>query len=393
MFPIMDATSRVIGFGGRLLQGEGAKYINSPATVVFDKSQCLYGLNHTRQAIVNSDQAVVVEGYTDCIMARQLGCHNVVATMGTSLTGGHGRILRRYCKTVVLVFDGDVAGKEAAARGMEVCLQQHIDIKIVVIPGGRDPCDYLLTEGPERFHEILDQAVDVLAFCWERLLDQFQGHTTLAGKKAAMEQFLETIALAVATGRVSVLERGLIVNRLTGIIGLEARQITSELNRRVDMVLRRTRRRTTTDFGKGTFVHPSGLRPAAEREILEVLLNRPDLYKQDDNVIRLDDFEVPLYRKIAELIFNTIQNSNTCELSQLLARIESVDMAAVVTECAGIGEQKGHFEARLRDAVHILRHGGAGVREDGMDQSTVLNIGKDEYSASRQNRYSFGLTD
>jgi len=128
MFPITDATARVIGFGGRTLDQTGAKYINSPATVLFDKSNLLYGLHQARHQIVSSQTAIVVEGYTDCIMAHSKGCNNVVATLGTSFTTGHGRILRRYAKKVVLVFDSDTAGLEAANRALEVCLSQHIDI-------------------------------------------------------------------------------------------------------------------------------------------------------------------------------------------------------------------------------------------------------------------------
>jgi len=115
MFPITDVTGRIIGFGGRTLDEKGAKYINSPATVLFDKSNSLYGLQQARHGIVSSATAVVVEGYTDCIMAHTKGCENIVATLGTSFTRGHARILRRYAKRIVLVFDSDTAGIEAVS--------------------------------------------------------------------------------------------------------------------------------------------------------------------------------------------------------------------------------------------------------------------------------------
>ena len=98
MFPITDATGRVIGFGGRTLDEKGAKYINSPATALFDKSNTLYGLQQARHRIVSTETAVVVEGYTDCIMAHNKGCTNVVAALGTSFTSGQGRLLKRYAK-------------------------------------------------------------------------------------------------------------------------------------------------------------------------------------------------------------------------------------------------------------------------------------------------------
>ena len=169
MFTITDVSGRVIAFGGRTLDGEGAKYINSPTTPLFDKSNCLYGLEHARRDIVSSGVAVVVEGYTDCMMAHQFGCRNVVATLGTSFTAGHARMLRRYANRAVLIYDSDVAGVEAANRAMEVCLSQRVDIKIASVPQGKDPCDFLLAAGREAFEKLISEALDVFEFKWGRL--------------------------------------------------------------------------------------------------------------------------------------------------------------------------------------------------------------------------------
>ncbi|MBN1392300.1 MAG: DNA primase, partial [Sedimentisphaerales bacterium] len=166
MFTITDVTGRVIGFGGRILEGEGAKYINSPTTPLFDKSNTLYGLEQARHKIVSTGTSVVVEGYTDVIMAHSKGCDNVVAALGTSFTSGHGRILRRYAKKIVLIFDSDIAGMEAANRALEVCLAGHIDIALASVPEGKDPCDFLLAAGKERFEKLIDEAVDVFQFKW-----------------------------------------------------------------------------------------------------------------------------------------------------------------------------------------------------------------------------------
>ena len=125
--------------------------MNSPATVLFDKSNCLYGLDKARHEIVATGVAVVVEGYTDVIMAHQHGCKNVVAALGTSFTAGHAQLLRRYAKEVVLVFDNDIAGTEAANRALEVCLAQKIDIKLTFVTDGKDPCDFLIAKGKQAF--------------------------------------------------------------------------------------------------------------------------------------------------------------------------------------------------------------------------------------------------
>ncbi|MHC4157397.1 MAG: DNA primase, partial [Planctomycetota bacterium] len=188
-FPITDVTARVIGFGGRTLDGADAKYVNSPTTVLFDKSNSLYGLHQARHQIVATGTAVVVEGYTDCIMAHQFGCTNVVASLGTSFTEGQARILRRYAKRIVLVFDSDAAGLEAANRALEICLAQRIDINLASVPQGKDPCDFLIAAGKEQFEDLIDNAVDVFQFKWDRLTQNFSTDGTLIDNKAAVEEF------------------------------------------------------------------------------------------------------------------------------------------------------------------------------------------------------------
>ena len=151
MFPIWDVTNRVIAFGGRTLGSDPAKYMNSPATALFDKSNSLYGLNFARHSIVSSGTAVVVEGYTDCMMPHQFGCENVVATLGTSLTAGHARLLRRYANKIVLIFDSDVAGTEAANRALEVFLGRANRYSHRVGAAGQRPVRFCSGGGQGRF--------------------------------------------------------------------------------------------------------------------------------------------------------------------------------------------------------------------------------------------------
>ena len=356
MFTITDVTGRVIGFGGRTLDGNGAKYMNSPTTVLFDKSNSLYGLEQARHEIVSTGTAVVAEGYTDVIMAHQFGCTNVVATLGTSFTSGHARILQRYAKKVVLIFDSDVAGVEAANRALDVCLAQRIDIKIASVPEGKDPCDFILAAGKERFGQIIDEAVDVFQFKWERLKEKFNGDDTLAGKKAAVEEYMQTIATGLQAGNVPALDCGLRVNQISRIIGLDSRQINAELNNRV----RRARRSAgyrqgeqevvSIDYGQGAFA-------VAQREVLEVLLNEPGLYEVVRRKITAEAFDVPILRQIGEILFETLGLDTEAPLRQVLAGIESVEIGNCLMELAQAGQLKGNFEWRLTTALDAIeRH-------------------------------------
>ena len=355
MFPITDITGRVIGFGGRTLDGADAKYINSPTTVLFDKSNSLYGLEQARRHIVACGVAVVVEGYTDCIMAHQFECCNVVATLGTSFTDGHGRILRRYAKKVVLIFDSDTAGIEAANRALEVCLSQRIDIKLASVPEGKDPCDFLLTAGKESFERLVDEAVDVFQFKWNRLTESFAGgDDTLVDNRAAIEEFLNTITVSLQAGSLGAIDRGLIVNRLSKIIGLSPKEINAELGKRLARAQRsagynvENQKVVSADLGQG-------LSATAQREILEVLLNEPKLFKTVKQKITADIFDVPILRQTAAVLFETLNAKPKASLAQILAKAESVEVGSLIADLAQAGEEKDNFQARLTGALGVMQ--------------------------------------
>jgi len=365
MFTITDVTGRVIAFGGRTLNDTGAKYINSPTTPLFDKSNTLFGLEQARHQIVATGTAVVVEGYTDVIMPHQFGCTNLVATLGTSFTAGHGRILRRYAKKVVLLFDSDTAGMAAANRALEVCLSQHLDIKLAFVPQGKDPCDFVLAAGKEGLDHVIEQATDVLQYKWDRLHEKFASDDTLTGRKAAVEEFLQVVAVGFGSNHIPVLESGLIVNRLAKMIGLGEAEIRKELDRRIKAPSQavRTDGRTVdalqaTDWGQGLYA-------SAQREVLEVLLNEPGLLHSVEQSVAQDLFDVPALAQIAAILLDVIQADEDFSLSRVLARAESVEMGERIVELQRIGEEKGNYHSRLVDALEVLRrgrNGGGGVR-------------------------------
>jgi DNA primase len=350
MFTITDVTGRVIGFGGRTLDGTGAKYINSPATILFDKSSSLYGLEQARHQIVSTGTAVVVEGYTDCIMAHQCGCTNVVATLGTSFTNGHARILRRYAKKIVLVFDSDTAGLAAANRALEVCLTQRIDIALAQLPEGQDPCDFLINAGKEPFEQLVDSATDVFEFKWDRLKEGFSGDGTMTDNKAALDEYLQTVAGAVRSGNLPIIDAGIIANRLAGIVGLSNKQINDELNRRIRYArtyVEQGRQVRSVDLGAGPFA-------AAQREIIEVLLNRPELLNTERDRMSLSDFDVPAIRQIAEVLFESIAAGADNPAQEVINSVDSVEMGNLIVELMQTGSEKGNFEARFAAALRAI---------------------------------------
>ena len=393
MFTITDVTSRVIGFGGRTLSDTGAKYINSPTTVLFDKSNSLYGLEQARHEIVSTGTAVVVEGYTDCIMAHQFGCANVVATLGTSFTAGHGRILRRYAKKVVLVFDSDVAGLEAANRALDVCLSQRIDIKLASVPEAKDPCDFLLSAGKERFEQLVDEAVDVFQFKWDRLMDKFASDDTLASQKLAIEEYLQAIATGLQAGHVPAIDFGLRVNQISRIIGLDSKQINTELTRRARRAERAASYERENQTVRGGIDYGQGLFAAAQREVLEVLLNEPKLFDLVRQKITAQGFDVPILGQIAAILFETLDADVDAPLREILARTESVQVGNSLMELAQAGEEKGNFQSRLTGALDTIERYQA-QRQNGRTETAE---GQRQYlrriyeNTQRENPHSVGM--
>jgi DNA primase len=170
VFPLFDGRGRVRGFAGRIMPGaEGPKYINSPEGPFFHKGKLLYGLHHARGPIAKSGRAVIVEGYTDVIALHAVGVEEAVASMGTSLTEEQLAELRRLCATLVLAFDADQAGQDAALRGMRLAEQKGFDVRIVPLPAGQDPAE-IAQGGKEAVEAAFANAQSVLAFLVGRAL-------------------------------------------------------------------------------------------------------------------------------------------------------------------------------------------------------------------------------
>jgi DNA primase len=164
MFPIFDINRHIIGFGGRVLDDTLPKYINTPETPIYHKGACLYGLDSAYQDIREKGLAILVEGYMDVLALRQYGISNVVATLGTALTGDQVRRLKGYTRDLVVLFDPDDAGRVAALKSFPLCLNEGVTARVLVLPQGQDPDSYIHTHGPDAFVKLLEGATPIFDF-------------------------------------------------------------------------------------------------------------------------------------------------------------------------------------------------------------------------------------
>lgn len=203
MFPIADANSRIIGFGGRIFQRESgvknqesgrveAKYINTPQTLIYDKSRVLYGFDKAKQGIRTKNRAVVVEGYMDCVMSHQAGVTHTIAVSGTAFTSPQLKILRRLCDTLVSSFDADAAGESATRRSLALAAQFDFTRLIAAIPSGKDPAD-TVKEDPASWRTAVEEAKPMVAFYFDKVFGR-ENPATAEGKKKISSVLLPFVA-------------------------------------------------------------------------------------------------------------------------------------------------------------------------------------------------------
>lgn len=305
IFPIRDERGRTIAFGGRQLPGDdfGGKYINSSEGVLFHKSKVLYGLDVAREAIrkPTCDTALVVEGYTDALALHHAGYQNVVATLGTALTKEHVGVLRRFTNRIVLVLDGDRAGQDAAEKALQKLLAESVDLRVLTLPAGTDPADFVSAEsqyGPEEFGRRIAAAPEALDFKLGRVTARHGGDALQAGD-AATKEMLDL--LRTDPGLAGTRRGDLVLMRTSERFGVPERRLRADLKggkpdpRRSEPPPEASRRPSEPPIAK-----PAGDQ-LAEAELLKILLTRPALFAAVHAVVGSADLRHPSLRRLFEL--------------------------------------------------------------------------------------------
>ncbi len=347
MFPIADATGRIIGFGGRTLGDDPAKYLNTPATALFDKSTNLFGLDKARHAIGEKKRAIVVEGYTDCMMAHQHGFTETVATLGTAMTDQHAALLRRYTDRVILLFDSDEAGQRAADRGLGVSLTGGLDVWLARVPEGKDPCDYLLSAGSSGFENVLKEAVSALEFKWRLVAREYQVSATGPGRRRAVEAYLQSLAGWMSQGVIDTIQMGLLVNQLSGVLSLPPQDVMARLSDQ-------SRRGAARPRPVAAAPRKTDSEQEAIRQILEVVLNEPAYYSSVAQYLDPQAIRSPELAAVAQQLAALLESGEPFLLSDLIGRFELPAFGRLITDLQERGERRGQYPEVIAGAVACL---------------------------------------
>ena len=347
MFPIFDINMQVAGFGGRVMNDDHPKYMNSPETPVYNKSRILYGLHQSKQYCRREGIVYIVEGYFDFLSLYQNGVKNAVASLGTALTSEHVRILKGYAKTMVLVFDSDAAGINAAKRSIKIFMKEGVDTRILVLPKGHDPDSYVLENGAEAFIDMAAGAKTVM---------QFLLHVAM-----------ETHGMSVE-GRVKVLDdmkSHLAVIQDSALRSLYIKEIAEKLNIDEKAVLEKVRQQYHRDrTHSATPLMPDAPEETTrdsdprERQILAIMLAHPRLIGEVVECGVLDYFYSKRYKRIASVLQETSSDQGNF-VTQVMAKLtDDEDLALISSLSMAEGLDEEHIqETAMTLARRIIRVG------------------------------------
>jgi DNA primase len=361
MFPIRDPQGRCIAFGGRILPGsdDPAKYINSPETPLFSKSSMLYGLDTAREAMAASRRAIVVEGYTDCLAARQAGIGDVVAVLGTALGERHAKLIRRYADRIVLLLDGDDAGRRRANEILDVLLAEPIDVRIARMPAGVDPCEFVLERGREAFEALVAAAIDPLDYRMEEAIASLAPDAGDDAALAALESVLGALARVSARSPLSPSQRRLREDQVLGRLSRRFGISRDVLHSRVLDLRRSTGQAPAAADAAGAALRTTALPrlPAWDREVIEVLVGVPDsigLIVRQSGGSELETAEARTVLAAAERLH---QEGRTVALPALLLEIGDPSLQSLLVAADESAASRGPLDPgeRLRHLEDALR--------------------------------------
>lgn len=310
IFPVFDYRGKVIGFGGRVLDDSKPKYLNSPETLVFQKGTNLYGLNFAIKSKMQERYFIIVEGYMDLITLHQYGITNVVASLGTALTTNQARLLRRYADKVIISYDADIAGQAATMRGLDILKDAGFDVRVLSIPQGKDPDEYVRSNGKDAFIKLINGAESLIDY---RLKKAEEGINLKDSNDLVRYGKRVTEILA----SVNSIEKDVYIKKISENTGIREQTLYDLLSKEM------TKNIKENDFmnnkeenGTKLYLEPAFIK--AERSLMKLCLNE-EYFDYISQLINQDELILPEHKEI----FSIIKEAKKGNINNIITFLES----------------------------------------------------------------------
>lgn len=310
MFPVFDYRGKVIGFGGRVLDDSKPKYLNSPETMVFQKGTNLYGLNFALKHSMQERYFIIVEGYMDLITLHQYGITNVVASLGTALTINQARLLKRYADKVVISYDADMAGQMATMRGLEILRTAGFDVRVLSIPQGKDPDEFVRSNGKEAFLKLINSAEPLIDY---RLKKAEEG----INFKNSQSSILYAKKVMDILSDLNPLEKDVYIKKASENTGIKEQNLYDMLNKRINHENDGNNMNNKVEDGTELYIEPGFLK--AERSLLKLILENNEYLDFIEEKIDENDLVLSEHK----LIFTIIKRVKGENKDNIISFIES----------------------------------------------------------------------
>ncbi len=356
LFPIMNLQNKPVAFGGRLLgDGEGPKYLNSPENPVFSKRRELFGLNVAKRFIdANWPNLILVEGYMDFLALYQAGFKNTVATLGTALGEDHVRLMKRFAEEVIVVYDGDNAGEAAALRGLEILLEGGGQVKLVSLPKGFDPDDFVQKQGTDAFRELLKSAQDFFDYKLKALLERYPRNDALGLAKISREM-LETFRKV--KNPVMLAEY---FKRLSREIRIDENSLRAEFENMSRQGSDLTHRRVEKAVEKKTV-------PAVPQEevlLLALMMDNGSFLDEAERRLNPEAMRSPASREFFRFLIDSGGVAKKKPLSTVLSKIQNSTYREQLVGALATLEETADRKQIFQDCLRMIRKNGAHDRQE-----------------------------
>lgn len=382
MFPIINIRGNIVAFSGRAMPGEdkqGGKYVNTSDTPVYKKSENLFGINFAKS--VCSERVILVEGNMDVISLHQAGFENTVAPLGTAFTTEQANLLSRYTKEIVLMLDADAAGQKAVRRASGLLENTGLSVRVVVVPDGKDPDEYIKKNGKERFAALLEGAVSDMEY---KLLTAAKD-IDLNSEDGRLKYLAAAAEIIAATD--DIMTRDIYIGRLSEKYGVSRTALTTRVNELRKRNSRQKQKKEITDIIRPKFtkddINPERRKSvkgtAAEETLIAVLLKNPDFYKIALDKLPPEKMLTSLNRRIYETIISVLEHGGSLDISAFAEKLLPAEIGYLVS--LQNSEKAGkNPEIVLKDCIGVI------LEEDMLLESAEKAEGSvEEWAAGLQN--------
>jgi len=318
IFPIFNLSGRVIGFGGRVLDDSLPKYINSPETLVYNKGSNLYSLNFAREDIRKKDYLIIVEGYTDVLITQQYEFNNVAASLGTALTTRQIDLIKRFTDMVLIAYDADSAGNMATSRSLDLLVKAGFEVKVIDLPQGYDPADFLIKKGKTAFQNLIDSSLSLIDYKLKLLYSKYN-IKTIEGKVKVIKGIMPTLSVMGDENELRA-----------QIVKISEELKLTEEAIRIDLVKYKKGLREFIPSFINPDSEPGNIK--AEKILIGCMLESEEIAQDILKRLKKEDFSILLHRQIVEAIEKNLKDNKMIDSQKVIDYLKDNEAAKLISK-------------------------------------------------------------